>query len=86
MATWHPVYALQSTTVMTKDGGRYPVDIGEIRRSDDPVVLAQPWVFTTDVTQVMVRTPGWNPGDLDDAPVEQATAAPGEKRASVRRG
>jgi len=43
-------------------------------RSDDPLVKAYPWLFTSDAERAE-----------QDAPVEQATRAPGEKRQATRK-
>jgi hypothetical protein len=51
--------------------------------ADDPVVAAHPEAFSPDPRyglQFSQQPPGW-----DDPPVEQVTAAPGEKRATRRR-
>ena len=77
------VFARYTATVVTPDGAQRMVYRGEYWPASDPVVkAAPPDMFSTD------------PGDgspsssapLDGQPVEQATAAPGEKRAAVRRG
>lgn len=78
------VYAKQSAQVMTPDGGRHMVYGGQHWPADDPVVLASPaGLFTPDARYGLAySTP---PPEMADAPVEQATAAPGEKR-NTRRG
>lgn len=50
----------------------------DVRFAADPVVLAHRALFSDTPTNVQ-RTPGWEPPE-----VEQATAAPGERRASRR--
>jgi hypothetical protein len=59
------------------NGHPLTVKINETRYSSDPVVLAHPALFSDDPV-VIARYPGWQPD------VEQATAAPGERRASRR--
>jgi hypothetical protein len=43
-------------------------------RDDDPLVKEYPWLFASDADR-----------EQQDAPVEQATRAPGEKRTTARR-
>ena len=72
------VFALQSAVI----GRGQSVSKGEIRYASDPLVLAHPGLFSsTPPPDVVRRSPGWSP----DVPVEQASAAPGEKRI-VKRG
>lgn len=71
------VYA-RAAVICRVNGHPVTVKLGETRHADDPVVLAHPDVFS-DEPIIVTRYPGWEPD------VEQATAAPGEKR-SVRRG
>jgi hypothetical protein len=76
------VYARSSAQVMTPDGGRHMVQMGQHWPADDPVVAAQPDLFSPDPRfGVRYSTP---PAELAEPPVEQATAAPGERR-NVRR-
>jgi hypothetical protein len=76
------VYAVETAMVPT-GAGMTRVGKGEHWPADDPVVRAMPSLFSTD--------PRWGlkyssePAGWDDPPVEQATAAPGERR-NVRRG
>lgn len=77
------VYAT-STGLVTDPatGVRGTVQKGSHWPADDPVVKAHPDLFSEDPRWGMnysVEPDGW------DAPVEQATAAPGEKR-TTRRG
>jgi hypothetical protein len=75
------VYATTTTQVTTPDGGRYDVRATEYWWAGDPVVkAAPPGLFTRDPVGMKstVQPP-------PDPPVEQATAAPGERR-NVRRG
>lgn len=77
------VYAKWSGQVTTPDGGRWNVQGGQHWPENDPVVKASPGMFSSDprfgVTYSAI------PEELGEAPVEQATAGPGEKR-TVRRG
>jgi len=78
------VYAKYGGQVVTPDGGRHNVQGGQHWPADDPVVLAEPDRFSTDARYgVSFSAP---PAELSEPPVEQATAGPGEKRATVRRG
>lgn len=77
------VYAKYSAQVETPDGGRHAVYGGQHWPADDPVVRANPAVFTPDARYGMAySTP---PPEMAEPPVEQATAVPGEKR-NTRRG
>lgn len=72
------VYAQYDAQVTTPDGGRFMVRLGQYWPPDDPVVRAAPeGLFSPD------PRPGVS---CSVPPVEQATAAPGEKRSAVRRG
>lgn len=75
------VYAVGSEVVRMPDGNSYPVQKGSHWPEDDPVVRFRPELFSDDARYGMLysREP-----DGYDAPVEQATAAPGERR-NVRR-
>jgi len=77
------VYAKYSTQVVTPDGGRWSVQGGQHWPADDPVVKAAQDVFSPDARYGVSYSVA--PPELADPPVEQATAAPGEKR-STRRG
>lgn len=78
------VYAKGTQGVTTPDGGRHSVEQGSVYRAEDPVVQAAPYLFTDDPSEVAVSSVplSW----YDDAPVEQATAGPGERRGQVKRG
>jgi hypothetical protein len=69
---------VRERVIVPVDGQRITIKAGEVRFADDPVVRAFPEFFT-DEPQVITRFPGWSPAD-----VEQATAAPGERRTSRR--
>lgn len=79
------VYATGTTSVGTPDGARVIVRGGEHWPADDPVVIANPGLFSADPRYGLAfsRPPA---GLNDDAPVEQVTAGPGEVRGRVRRG
>ncbi len=57
---------------------RATIKLGECRHDWDEVVVARPELFSSEPTLV-VRAVGQPP-----APVEQATAGPGEKRSTRR--
>ena len=78
------VYATSSALVTTPDGGRHMVQGGQHWPADDPVVLANPGLFTSDARFGLSFTVA--PPELSEAPVETATSRPGEKRAAVKRG
>lgn len=76
------VYATTTTMVAVPGGGQVRVAKGTHWPANDPVVVAQPSLFSADARYGLNFTAepeGYN------APVEQATAAPGERR-NVRRG
>lgn len=76
------VFAKADFPADTPGGGRSQVWKGSHWPADDPIVLAYPDRFTRDSRYgLQYTTP---PAGYDDPPVEQATAAPGEKR-NVRR-
>lgn len=79
------VYATSTTHVTTREGGRLVVHKGEHWPATDPVVQAQPSLFSADARYGMRYTV--EPDGYDapiGAPVEQATAAPGERRTRTR--
>lgn len=79
------VYAT-STQLVTVPGGRQArVPGGSHWPADDPVVKANPDLFSTDARYGLLFTE--EPAGYDapaDAPVETATAAPGERRSTRR--
>ena len=78
------VYAAYSAQVTTPDGGRHMVTGGQHWPAGDPVVAAAPaGMFSPDARYGLTFSAA--PAEMADAPVEQATAGPGEKR-NVRRG
>jgi hypothetical protein len=76
----HPVYAL-TTTSISVPGQKFRVSVVQrnVYWSDDAVVRAHPELFSTE-DPALTRLDGW------ESPVEQATTAPGEKRATRRAG
>lgn len=75
------VYATVTAPVQMESGISGTVQKGSHWPEDDPVVRAYPHYFSSDPRYGMnysVEPEGY------DAPVEQATAAPGEKRATRR--
>jgi hypothetical protein len=52
--------------------------------ADDPVVLANPGLFSADARFGLSFTVA--PPELSEAPVEQVTGRAGERRAAVKRG
>lgn len=74
MPTDDVVYAVETATVALTTGSTFTIHRGQRYATNLQVVREQPGFFSDDP-----RT------GLEDAPVEQATAAPGERR-STRRG
>ncbi len=75
------VYAVDTRGVQLPTGGGGQIPKGSHWPADDPIVLAHPDLFSDDPRWGMlysVEPEGY------DAPVEQTTAAPGEKRATRR--
>ena len=68
------VYALTSA-VTSNDGGRIRIKEGEAFDSDHPTVKAHPDLFGDKPSKVRGSKP-------EPAPVETATADPGEKRST----
>jgi len=88
------VFATTTTTVSTGPGSHTVVHEGEHWYAADPIVQAHPGLFTDDprhglCSSVAVPDDGEDGGvasaSQPQAPVEQATKAPGEKR-TTRRG
>ena len=73
------VFALD-TCSLREPGSKYPTTIhkGTAWYADSPLVVLYPDMFSPKPTEVFPRN--WV------APVEQATAAPGEKRSTRRAG
>ena len=75
------VCATQTAHVTTSTGQSVIVREGGFWRVNDPIVRDYPHLFSEDVRPYVSTS---EPLPVD-APVEQATAAPGEKRATVRK-
>lgn len=75
------VFALDTASVAF-GGGQAVVHKGQHWAATDPLVQQYPHLFTTDPRYGMKYTV--EPVGFNDAPVEQATAAPGEKRSARR--
>jgi hypothetical protein len=76
--TPHQNYVFARDTVSVREpGSKYPTSVhrGSVWHAECPMVKAHPDLFSVDPPEVHPR--GW-------APVEQATAAPGEIRESGR--
>lgn len=69
----------RATTSVRAPGSKYPtsVHVNEPWYAEHPLVLANPDLFADQPAEILPR--GWSP-----PVVEQATAAPGEKRATRR--
>lgn len=78
------VYAKTTASVHMPAGDQRTVRIGEHWPADDPIVEAHPHLFDADPRYGL--TFSRRPSSLDEPPVEQVTAAPGESRSRVRRG
>ena len=76
------VYPVNDATLTLANGAQATVRRGQHWSAADPVVREKPDAFTTDPRYGLAfSTP---PAEMADPPVEQATAAPGERR-NVRR-
>ena len=67
----------KSTTIIGHQGGRVRLYEGEVWAANDPVVVDHPEFFSDKPTKLRRTAPG-------AAPVETATAVPGEKRTTRR--
>lgn len=77
------VYATGSAVVALPDGSRFRVAKGSHWPADDEIVRAQPSLFSDDPRYGLTFSS--EPAEYTEGSVEQATAAPGEKR-NARRG
>ena len=77
------VYARTTTTVASPSGATTFVQEGTHWSDEDPLVQANPDLFSDDPRHGMLFSRPLLPEDYP--PVEQATAVPGEKR-NARRG
>lgn len=79
------VYAVTSSVVSTLDGNQINVRAGTHWPDTDPVVLAQPSLFSPDARYGLQ----FSVPPTEEPVIERATAAPGERRPdprSIRRG
>lgn len=75
------VYPVADAVLPLKSGASFTIRRGQHWSAHDTVVQEHPDMFTTDARYGLAfSTP---PQELSEGPVEQATAAPGERR-SVR--
>lgn len=77
------VYAKSTASVALPDGAVVGVQEGSHWSADDPIVQAHPDLFSDDARFGMLFSRPLQPDDYP--PVEQATAAPGERRNTTRR-
>lgn len=70
------VYATSTTNVVTEHGVPVPLVKGEPWDANDPTVKRHPGLFTKEPVWVKTEKGWMRSADV----VEQATAAPGEKR------
>lgn len=75
------VYAMGTDFVNLRNGGRVRVFKGSHWPADDPAVEARPELFSPDPRWGMQYT---SEPEGYDAPVETASAAPGERRTARR--
>lgn len=75
------VYAMGTQPVTSKDGTRVMVQKGTHWPADDPIVAAMPQLFSADPRWGLLYTVE---PDGYDAPIETASAAPGERRTARR--
>jgi hypothetical protein len=78
------VYAIETASMTTPDGGSVLVRKGSHWPADDPLVKANPQWFAAD-PRYGLSWSGPPPAEMSQPPVEQATAAPGEQRTTRRR-
>ena len=78
------VFATTTAMLTLSDGSSVLVGKGTHWSVDDPLVRQNPGVFAADPRYGLSWT-GEPPVEMSEPPVEQVTAAPGEKR-NVKRG
>lgn len=81
------VFATDSVRLTDGAGGPVLVGKGTHWPADDPIVLANPGLFSSDPRWGLfyTREPvGYHDEGRSEAPVEQATRAPGERRPTRR--
>lgn len=76
------VFAKDTASFPMPHGGHLTVRKGSHWSADDPIVEQHPDLFTTDARYGLSYTVP--PPELAEAPVEQATAVPGERRNTRR--
>lgn len=74
------VFARATTLVFTPQ--RCNVVVGQAWHAAHPIVAAHPDLFSDEPPEILPR--GWEPPSTTEPKVEQATKAPGEKRATRR--
>ena len=84
MAKKTVVYATTNCTV-AHNGAAVVVQAGDPWDANSPVVKAYPGVFVSEHDAVRSGDGGEIVATDDEAPVERATRAPGERRARVRK-
>jgi hypothetical protein len=77
------VFATETASLQMASGGTVLVRKGSHWKADDPLVLEWPGFFAADPRYGLAWS-GNPPPEMSEPPVEQATAAPGERR-TVRR-
>jgi hypothetical protein len=79
------VFALADTVIRLNHGAtKVTLNVGAVFHKADPVVAVHPELFSETPPDSVVRTtPDWK-RPAPPAPVEQATAAPGERRTGRR--
>ncbi len=82
--TIRAVFAKDTASFPLPHGGSITVRKGSHWSADDPIVAEHPELFTTDPRYGLSYTTP--PPEMSDPPVEQATAAPGERRVTRRAG
>lgn len=81
------VFANTTATVSVGPGNHVTVHEGEHWPANDPIVQAHPGLFTADARRgLRISRPLEEESDASEpeAPIEQATKAPGEKRTTRR--
>lgn len=76
------VYAKSSVILPLPAGYPIRILVGTHWRADDPIVVDHPDLFSDDPRNGLSQS-GPLP-ELDEAPIEQATAGPGERRTARR--
>ncbi len=77
------VYPVADANLPLSNGANFTVRRGQHWSTEDAVVKEHPSMFSTDPRYGLAFSQP--PAELADPPVEQATAAPGERR-TARRG